>query len=181
MFHKRISTSYLHLIYKYLPCLLSTHPSTVTTKPKTNNKNLKEGFFFSSLSFQYNTQIKYYRCSPRSLDSIRVLIGFNLSPMLSGERSSGAIQDGLRGLLGLPLNWLGLYSPYPMRKYSIGINIACGCSSVTIDPHSCTCKLQSQQPHTFRQQHHSLYINSPFTPSTSTQDPMYMPTNTSPF
>lgn len=42
---------------------------------------------------------KYYLC-----DAIRVLIGFSFKPMLSGERSSGAIQVGLSGLLGLPLN-----------------------------------------------------------------------------
>lgn len=69
----------------------------------------------------------------------RVLIGFSFNPMLSGDRSSGAIQVGLSGLLGLPLYWLGLCRPYPIRKYSIDVNIACGCSSVTIDPHSCTC------------------------------------------
>lgn len=71
---------------------------------------------------------------------IRVFIGFNFKPMLSGERSSGAMQDGLKGLLGLTLDWEGLYKPYPMRKYSSGINIACGCSSVTIDPHAWTCR-----------------------------------------
>lgn len=70
----------------------------------------------------------------------RVFIGFNFKPMLSGERSSGAMQDGLKGLLGLTLDWEGLYKPYPMRKYSIGINIAWGCSSVTIDPHAWTCR-----------------------------------------
>lgn len=37
-------------------------------------------------------------------DERRVLIGFSFNPMLSGERSSGAIQVGLSGLLGLPLN-----------------------------------------------------------------------------
>ncbi|KAB8102819.1 hypothetical protein EE612_034836 [Oryza sativa] len=55
--------------------------------------------------------------------------------MLSGERSSGDIQNGFKGLRGLQLIWLGLYNPYPMRKYSSGISIACGCSSVTTDPH----------------------------------------------
>lgn len=66
---------------------------------------------------------------------IRVFIGFNFKPMLSGERSSGEMQHGLNGLLGLTLR-VGLYNPYPMRKYSIGINMAWGCSSVTIDPHA---------------------------------------------
>jgi len=61
--------------------------------------------------------------------------------MLSGERSSGEMQDGLRGLLGLPLRWHGLYNPYPIRKYSIGTSIACGCSSVTIDPQPWTCQI----------------------------------------
>lgn len=70
----------------------------------------------------------------------RVLIGFSFNPMLSGERSSGDIQNGFRGLRGLQFIWLGLYKPYPMRKYSIGISIACGCSSVTTDPQACTCK-----------------------------------------
>jgi hypothetical protein len=27
-----------------------------------------------------------------------------------------------------------------MKKYSIGISIACGCSSVTTDPQACTCE-----------------------------------------
>lgn len=66
----------------------------------------------------------------------RVLIGFSFTPMLSGERSSGDIQNGLRGLRGLQSSWLGLYRPYPIKKYSIGISIACGCSSVTSDPHA---------------------------------------------
>lgn len=69
----------------------------------------------------------------------RVLIGFSFTPMLSGDRSSGDIQNGLRGLRGLQSSWLGLYRPYPMKKYSIGISIACGCSSVTSDPHAWTC------------------------------------------
>jgi len=54
--------------------------------------------------------------------------------MLSGERSSGEMQEGLRGLLGLSVKQDGLYNPYPIKKYSIGTNIACGCSSVTIEP-----------------------------------------------
>jgi hypothetical protein len=44
--------------------------------------------------------------------------------MLSGERSSGEMQIGLKVLLGLTLNFGGLYIPYPVRKYSIGINMA---------------------------------------------------------
>ncbi|ONM33221.1 hypothetical protein ZEAMMB73_Zm00001d041546 [Zea mays] len=59
------------------------------------------------------------------------------------------IQNGFRGLRGLQFIWLGLYSPYPMRKYSIGISIACGCSSVTTEPQACTCrdtKLALQRP-----------------------------------
>ena len=54
-------------------------------------------------------------------------------------RSSGAMQDGLKGLLGLTLNWDGRYKSYTMRKYSNAINIAWDCSSVTIDPHAWTC------------------------------------------
>lgn len=77
----------------------------------------------------------YFYISP----AILVFIGFNFKPILSGEKSSGEMQDGLKGLLGLTLNLDGLYRPYPMRKYSIGINIAWGCSSVTIDPHAWTC------------------------------------------
>ena len=69
-----------------------------------------------------------------------VLIGLSFKPILSGERSSAEMHDGLSGLLGLPFGWYGLYRPYAMRKYSIGINIACGCSSVTNDPHAWTCK-----------------------------------------
>lgn len=37
----------------------------------------------------------------------RVLIGFNFRPMLSGERSSGEMQDKVKGLLGLTLNFGG--------------------------------------------------------------------------
>jgi len=36
-------------------------------------------------------------------NEMRVLIGFNFKPMLSGESSSGEMQDGLNGLLGLAL------------------------------------------------------------------------------
>lgn len=71
---------------------------------------------------------------------MRVFIGFNFKPMLSGESSSGEMQDGLSGLLGLSLKGHGLYNPYPIKKYSIGISIACGCSSVTTDPQAWTCK-----------------------------------------
>lgn len=68
----------------------------------------------------------------------RVFIGFSFKPRLSGERSSGEIHDGLSGLRGLSLTRPGRYSPNPMKKNSIGINIACGCSSVTNDPQACT-------------------------------------------
>lgn len=44
-------------------------------------------------------------------EETRVFIGFSFNPMLSGDRSSGEMQDGLRGLLGLSLNWYGLYNP----------------------------------------------------------------------
>lgn len=84
---------------------------------------------------QPNQPFVYYYIST----DIRVFIGFNFKPILSGEKSSGEMQDGLKGLLGLTLILDGLYKPYPMRKYSIGINIAWGCSSVTIDPHAWTC------------------------------------------
>lgn len=67
----------------------------------------------------------------------RVLIGFNFNPKLSGDRRSGEMQSGLNGLLGLTLS-VGLYNPNPIRKYSSGINMAWGCSSVTIDPHTWT-------------------------------------------
>lgn len=62
--------------------------------------------------------------------------------MLSGDRRSGEMHEGLKGLLGLTLTFEALYRPYPMRKYSIGINMAWGCSSVTIVPHSWTYKSQ---------------------------------------
>jgi hypothetical protein len=35
---------------------------------------------------------------------IRVFIGFNFKPILSGEKSSGAMPEGLKGLLGLTLD-----------------------------------------------------------------------------
>lgn len=73
-------------------------------------------------------------------------MGFSFTPMLSGESSSGEMHDGLRGLRGLQPSCDGLYSPYPMRKYSIGISIACGCSSVTIDPHAWTWNPKSDPP-----------------------------------
>lgn len=66
-----------------------------------------------------------------------VLMGLSFNPMFSGERSSGEILVGLKGLLGLTL-CAGRYNPYPIKKYSIGITIACGCSSVTSDPLPCT-------------------------------------------
>lgn len=54
---------------------------------------------------------EYYLDTLLTWVGIRVLIGFSFKPMLSGERSSGEMHDGLRGLLGLPLNWDGLYNP----------------------------------------------------------------------
>lgn len=59
--------------------------------------------------------------------------------MLSGEKSSGEMLVGLKGLLGLTLRWDGRKKPKPMRKYSNGISMASGCSSVTIEPHAWTC------------------------------------------
>lgn len=41
-------------------------------------------------------------------DGSRVFIGFSFNPMLSGDRSSGEMHDGLNGLLGLPVTGLGL-------------------------------------------------------------------------
>lgn len=67
-----------------------------------------------------------------------VFIGLSFTPMLSGDKSSGEMHNGLRGLLGLPMNWHGLKNPYQAKKYSIGISIACGCSSVTNDPQALT-------------------------------------------
>lgn len=67
-------------------------------------------------------------------------MGFSFTPMLSGESSSGEMHDGLSGLLGLQLSSLGLYRLNPARKYSIRDSIACGCSSVTSDPHFLTCR-----------------------------------------
>lgn len=72
----------------------------------------------------------------QTCNETRVFIGFSFMPMLSGDRSSGEMHDGLSGLRGLPLNWHGRKSPYPIRKYSMGISIAWGCSSVTTDPHA---------------------------------------------
>ena len=63
-------------------------------------------------------------------------MGFSFTPMLSGDSSSGDMQNGFRVLRGLLSSWDGLYIPYPIKKYSIGISIACGCSSVTSDPHA---------------------------------------------
>lgn len=95
-----------------------TFNNFITKKEKEKEKTLPFPFIFFQISAE-----------------IRVFIGFNFKPMLSGERSSGEMQHGLNGLLGLTLR-VGLYNPYPMRKYSIGINMAWGCSSVTIDPHA---------------------------------------------
>jgi hypothetical protein len=62
--------------------------------------------------------------------STRVLIGLSLIPRLSGERSSGAIQQRLEGLVGLePIldeeaKYGCLWYPNPIRKNSIGIIMA---------------------------------------------------------
>jgi hypothetical protein len=103
-------------IYSYI------HDS-ITIPPKTKHRPAKV-----SLTLCYTSSLA------------RVLIGFSFTPMLSGDRRSGEMQNGLRGLRGLhSTTWLGgLYRPYPIRKYSIGISIACGCSSVTSEPHACT-------------------------------------------
>jgi hypothetical protein len=104
------------------PIYLYIHGS-ITIPPKTKHRPAKV-----SLALCYTSSLT------------RVLIGFSFTPMLSGDRRSGEMQNGLRGLRGLhSTTWLGgLYRPYPIRKYSIGISIACGCSSVTSEPHACT-------------------------------------------
>lgn len=121
----------------HFPSLYTIQPAMPTLHPQQSKKGVKkrkkkEGALNCTNKCVAPCQI----CS-----EIRVLMGFSFNPILSGERSSGEMQDGLSGLLGLSLKLHGLYSPYPMRKYSMGISIACGCSSVTIDPHAWTCQI----------------------------------------
>lgn len=82
--------------------------------------------------------VQRHTLSSQTFSETLVLMGFNFTPMLSGESSSGEMHDGLSGLRGLQLSRHGLYRPYPMKKYSMGINMARGCSSVTTDPHAWT-------------------------------------------
>lgn len=112
------------------PTYLSSMYIAVTTAMSLHHKKIKDTHQFLHLPVNCSYTFRL----------ARVLIGFSFNPMLSGERSSGDMQNGFRGLRGLQFIWLGLYKPYPMRKYSIGISIACGCSSVTTDPQACTCK-----------------------------------------
>lgn len=110
---------------------ISTPPQSPSNDGLTKSKTEKRHMDLSIYKWQW---IQCYLC-----DQMRVLIGFSFNPMLSGERSSGAIHVGQSGLLGLPLKWFGLCIPYPRRKYSMGTNIAYGCSSVTTDPQAWTC------------------------------------------
>jgi len=131
--NERMTTSAVFLIL-FIPCiflllLLYLHllliPTPTSIIPKKSKKINTLRKLDLSISFQ-------------SSIGIRVFIGFNFKPMLSGDRSSGEIQIGLKVLLGLRFNFGGLYIPYTLRKYSIGISMAWGCSSVTIDPHAWT-------------------------------------------
>lgn len=105
-------------IKEHHPMSISTNISTPLTKQlnRITKKRFKKNVDYPYTSCNLNPTFSWYQ--------IRVLIGFSFNPMLSGERSSGAMQVGLRGLLGLPVNWLGRYIPYPTKKYSKGINIA---------------------------------------------------------
>lgn len=123
----------------FFPPILYLHKN-FSPRPKTKGiPILQEGFQYykkkvSPLPLALSSFFFRQTCN-----ETRVFIGFSFMPMLSGDRSSGEMHDGLSGLRGLPLNWHGRKSPYPIRKYSIGISIAWGCSSVTTDPHAWTC------------------------------------------
>ena len=80
------------LLYLHIICIHIYYISTLSSKKQKPTNCTSTVFFFSH--------------SPWG--DTRVFIGFIFNPMLSGERSSGAMQDGLSGLLGLPVNWLGL-------------------------------------------------------------------------
>lgn len=113
----------------FFPPILYLHKN-FSPRPKTKGIPIlqEEGFTSATCSlFFFFSQ---------TCNETRVFIGFSFMPMLSGDRSSGEMHDGLSGLRGLPLNWHGRKSPYPIRKYSMGISIAWGCSSVTTDPHA---------------------------------------------
>lgn len=103
--------------------------------------------------------------------------------MLSGERSSGEMQDGLSGLFGLPLRWLGLYKPYPIRKFSIGTSIAYGCSSVTIDPQPWTCQINPllNMHHAFSIYYHNQTLVIGLENYKVNQENMFHKTNAKPF
>lgn len=139
------STFNLSLSLSPLPYLQTNLYCTLNDQKKKKIKKWKEERKRENGTEDNHIWVNLIHYKPNSLISAawreaRVFIGFSFKPMLSGERSSGEMQDGLSGLLGLSLSWLGRYKPYPIRKNSIGINIACGCSSVTIDPHDCTCR-----------------------------------------
>lgn len=113
-------------IKEYHPMSISTTRTTPFNKQsyRITKKILKkkENVDYQCTSCNLNPTFSWYVRD--SWYQIRVLIGFSFNPMLSGERSSGDMQVGLRGLLGLPVSWLGRHIPYPIRKYSKGINIA---------------------------------------------------------
>lgn len=146
IYFSRILSIPLSSFFSYLQPLLPTLPNlsclslSLKTIKKFEQKIKRKKRKKSVLNYKSQSLFCRYQTSREA----RVFIGFSFNPMLSGERSSGEMQDGLRGLLGLSLNWHGLYNPYPIRKYSIGISIACGCSSVTIDPQACTCNIKTK-------------------------------------
>lgn len=87
-----------------------------------------------------------WNCTPHAHQTsmaTRVLIGLSLIPRLSGDRSSGAMHElifeglvGFESLLDEEVKCSCLQYPKPLRKSSIGVIIAYGCSSVTSEPHA---------------------------------------------
>lgn len=81
------------------------YPSALTNQEKGKKKiKNKKTFNLSILTGVASYPIPYLSRPFSVWSETRVFIGFSFNPMLSGDRSSGEMQDGLSGLLGLSLS-----------------------------------------------------------------------------
>ncbi|MFS7982631.1 hypothetical protein Hanom_Chr10g00965111 [Helianthus anomalus] len=96
------------LIYNYISHIYVYIYLPMNTKQKIYQQTVRE-HVIDFFSFLQNKKNKFYLSILfESGDDTRVFIGFSFNPMLSGDSSSGEMHDGLNGLLGLPVNGLGL-------------------------------------------------------------------------
>jgi len=99
---------YMYFTYSSHALHFYLQPSPSLPLSLNNEKNLKINCFQLQNSKLYYHHHHHYYYYVQPFSETRVFMGFSFSPMLSGERSSGEMHDGLSGLLGLSLKWVGL-------------------------------------------------------------------------